>query len=118
MTQGFWVLFCFSNYFFHHSQGSYLWAFAGLGWLAVLARVILAPNYFEVKGTRLIIHHDFFHSEHVEITDIEKIELADGPFSNSYIRLKDHKPGLKFNYYIVNDNDFNAFKNSLQIKVE
>ena len=85
--------------------------------MVMMTKLILAPNYFEVKGTTLFINHDFFRSAHVEVADIEKIELADGPFSKSYIHLKE-KPGLEFNYYIINDEDFNAFKNFMQLKVE
>ncbi|SHG41326.1 hypothetical protein SAMN04488109_0138 [Chryseolinea serpens] len=116
MTHVLWGLPCFGNLFVFHAPWSYFWALPCLCWLVVMRR--LTPNYFEVKGTTLFINYDFFNSEHVEIADIEKIELGDGPLSKSYFRLKDHKPGLGFYYYLVNDDDFNAFKDFFQLKAE
>jgi hypothetical protein len=78
----------------------------------------MKPYYFEIKGSKLIINRDLFYEDYVEITDIEKIELEEGPFSKSHIRLKDYKKGLDFNYFIVNDHDFIKFKKSLQLRVE
>ena len=86
--------------------------------MIILTRLILKPYYFEIKGTRLIINRDFFYEDYVEINDIDKIELEEGPFSKSHIRLKDHKMGLDFNYFIVNAKDFNRLRESLQLTVE
>ncbi len=113
-----WGLPCFSLLISFHAPWSYFWALPSVCWLVMMTKLILAPNYFEVKGTTLFINHDFFNSEHVEVADIEKIELGDGSLSKSYIYLKDQKPRLQFNYYTINDKDFKAFKDFMQLKVE
>lgn len=97
---------------------TYYWFFIGIGSLTILVRLILKPYYFEIKGTRLIINRDFFYEDYVELGDIEKFELEEGPFSKSRIKLKDYKMGLDFNYFLVNDKDFNRLRDSLQVKAE
>jgi hypothetical protein len=101
-----------------HSQWTYYWAVIGVGSLIILVRLIFRPYYFEIKGTRLTINRDLFYTDSIEIQDIDKIELEEGPFSTSHIRLKDYKLGLDFNYFIVNDKDFNRLRDSLNLKVE
>ena len=118
MSYGLLFLLCLGKLFLTQTSWTYYWIFIGLGSLAILTRLILKPYYFEIKGTRLIINRDFFYEDYVEVNDIDKIELGEGPFSKSHIRLKDHKMGLNFNYFIVNDKDFNRLKESLQLRVE
>ena len=118
MSYGLLFLLCLSKLFLTQTSWTYYWIFIGLGSLVILTRLILKPYYFEIKGTRLIINRDFFYKDYVEVNDIDKIELEEGPFSKSHIRLKDHKMGLDFNYFIVNDKDFNRLKESLQLRVE
>ncbi len=118
MSYGLLLLLCLSKLFLTQTSWTYYWIFIGLGSLVILTRLILKPYYFETRGTRLIINRDFFYEDYVEIDDIDKIELEEGPFSKSHIRLKDHKMGLDFNYFIVNDKDFNRLKESLQLRVE
>jgi hypothetical protein len=84
----------------------------------VLVRLIIKPFYFEINEARLIINRDLFYQDHVEIADIEKIELEEGPFSKSHIRLKGYKMGLDFNYFVVNVKDFNKMTESLKLRVE
>ncbi|TXH30012.1 MAG: hypothetical protein E6Q96_02485 [Cyclobacteriaceae bacterium] len=86
--------------------------------LIILIRLVFKPYYFEIRGSRLIINRDLFSEDYVEINDIEKIELEDGPFSKSYIKLKDYKIGLHFNYFIVNDKDFNRLKEEYNFQVD
>jgi len=118
MSYGLLFLLCLSKLFLTQTSWTYYWIFVGLGSLVILGRLILKPYYFEIRGTRLIINRDFFYEDHVEIEDIDKIELEEGPFSKSHIKLKDYKMGLDFNYFIVNDKDFNRLKESLQLRVE
>lgn len=118
MSYGLLFLLCAGKLFTTQTSWTYYWTFIGLGSLVMLARLITKPYYFEIKGTRLIINRDFFYEDYVEIGDIDKIELEEGPFSKSHIRLKDYKMGLDFNYFIVNDKDFNRLKESLQLRVE
>ncbi|GIL22558.1 MAG: hypothetical protein BroJett042_10710 [Bacteroidota bacterium] len=118
MSYGLLLLLCLSKLFLTQTSWTYYWIFIGLGSLVILTRLILKPYYFETRGTRLIINRDFFYEDYVEIDDIDKIESEEGPFSKSHIRLKDHKMGLDFNYFIVNDKDFNRLKESLQLRVE
>lgn len=108
---------CLIRLFLLNSGWTYYWVFAALCSLILLVRIILKPYYFEVHDSRLIINRDLFYQEYVEINDIEKIELEDGLFSKSYIKLKDHKMGLEFNYFIINDRDFNRLKEEYNLQV-
>lgn len=118
MNYGLLFLLCLSKLLLTQTSWTYYYVFIGLGSLVILTRLIMKPYYIEIKGTRLIINRDLFYEDYVEIDDIDKIELQEGPFSKSHIRLKDHKKGLDFNYFIVNDKDFNRLKKSLQLRVE
>lgn len=100
------------------TAGRFYFIFIGLCALIILIRLVLKPYYFEIKGTRLIINRDLFTKDYIEINDIEKIQLEEGLFSNSYIKLKDYKMGLEFNYFIVNDKDFNRLKEEYNLQVE
>lgn len=111
-------LLCFGKLSLTQTSSIYLWVFLGFLALAILTRLILKPNYFEVQGTRLTINRDLFYTDSVEIEFIEKIELEEGPFSKSHIRLKDYRMGLEFNYFIVNDKDFDELKKTLKLRVE
>lgn len=113
------ILFiCLSRIFLTQTLWTYYWFFIGISSLTVLVRLILKPYYFEIKGTRLIINRDFFYEDYVELGDIEKFELEEGLFSKSHIKLKDYKMGLDFNYFAVNDKDFNQLRDLLQVKAE
>jgi len=119
MTYLLLFLTCLGNLYLTQALSKkYYWIFIGLAVLPVLIRLILKPNYFEIKGTRLIINRDLFYTDSIELEYIEKIELEEGPFSKSHIRLKDHRMGLEFNYFIVNDKDFNELKTALKLTVE
>jgi hypothetical protein len=89
-----------------------------VGSALILARIVIKPYYFEVKGTQLIINRDLFRKDTVEISNIKKIVLEQGPFSKSLILLKDQKRALDFNYFIVNNKDLNRLKEKLQLNVE
>jgi hypothetical protein len=118
LSYGLIFLFCLTKVFLMQTSWTYYWIFLGLGSLIVLVRLILKPYYFEIQGTRLIINRDFFYEDFVELGDIAKFELEEGPFSKSHIKLKDYKMGLDFNYFIVNDKDFNRLRDELQVKTE
>ncbi len=118
LSYGLIFLFCLTKVFLMQTSWTYYWYFIGLGLLTIFLRLVLKPNYFEIRGTRLIIIRDFFYEDYVELGDIEKFELEEGPFSKSHIKLKDYKMGLDFNYFLVNDKDFNRLRDSLQVKAE
>lgn len=75
-------------------------------------------SYLEKVGSTLTVNGDLFKTSTIDIADIEKIEVAAGPFSNSRIILKEKKGSVKFNYYNVNDGDFNELIKSLDVPVE
>ncbi|MBL7871556.1 MAG: hypothetical protein JNM78_08090 [Cyclobacteriaceae bacterium] len=78
----------------------------------------MKPNYFEIRGTQLIVIRDFFYEDYVEINDIEKFELEEGLFSKSYIKRKEHKMAVEFNYFVINDKDFDKLKEALKVNAE
>lgn len=107
------ILFCLTKIFIVGTSWNYLWIFLAISSTIILFRLISRPYYFEIKDTRILINRDFFYEDSIEIKDIEKFEVNPGPLSKSYIKLKDHKMGLEFNYYIVNDKDFNELQKTL-----
>lgn len=116
MSYGLLFLLCLSKLLLTQTSWIYYWTFIMLGSMVILTRLFIKSYYFEIKGTRLIINRDLFYEDYVEIDDIENFEVVVGPFSKSYIRLKDNKIGLEFNYFIVNDKDFDRLKESLEVR--
>ncbi|HWA32938.1 MAG TPA: hypothetical protein VG737_02355 [Cyclobacteriaceae bacterium] len=118
LSYGSLFLLSLGKQFSVYTSWKYYWAFIALAALIVLVRIIIKPHYFEVRGSRLIVNRDLFYEDYVEINHIEKFELQESPFSKSRIRLKEHRIGLEFNYYVVNDKDFKRLTQSLRLKVE
>ncbi len=113
-----WIAFTLFKIYSPNTKWPIIWIVLLTIKLILVIRIIINRNYFEIKGSQLTIRRDFFYKDTIEITDIEKIELKSGPFSKSIIRLKNGKRGLKFRYFIVNENDFTQFVNAYQIKTE
>jgi len=111
------LFICITKLSIFDAAGRFYWIFIGLCSLIILTRLVFKPYYFEIRGARLIINRDLFSEDYVEINDIEKIELEEGLFSNSYIKLKDYKMGLHFNYFIVNDKDFKRLKEEYNLQI-
>jgi hypothetical protein len=100
------------------TNGRYLWGTLFSVSLLVLIRVIIKRSYLEKTGSTLKINRAFFQTRTIEIADIEMIEIDPGTFSDSHIVLKDNKGKVKFNYQNVNDKDFNAVMQSLNVPVK
>lgn len=107
------LLLTLSKLLLSHTSMPLYWMVIGFGAIVILVRLIVKPYYFEIKGTKLIINRDLFYQYSIELDDIEKFEVNPGPFSKSYIKLKNFKLGYEFNYYVVNDNDFEELRKSL-----
>lgn len=118
LNYGLLLLLSLCQLFLTHTIWTYGWMLIGFCSAIILVRIILKPYYFEVNGTHLLIHRDFFYKDLVLIDDIEKIELEESPFSKSYIRMKSPKIEVGFQYLIVNDTDFKRLQESLQLRVE
>lgn len=96
---------------------SYIWCFALLLSIAILIRILHKPNYFEVKDKQLIIYRHLFYAESTDISRIEEIKLEEGIFSSSKIKLKNPEKEISFNYYFINDDDFDVFKQVLKVPI-
>lgn len=94
-----------------------IWGLLFLYAVALAVRAVLKPQVLELTGTKLTIYGDFFRSKTVDITDIDRIEIEAGPFSNSKVVLKGNKRHVKFNYYRVRNNDFDALLKELNVPV-
>ncbi len=53
----------------------------------------------------------------INLEDIDKIELQDGLFSTSYIRLKNNKPAIMFDYYLISDKDLRKMVDAHQLQM-
>jgi len=115
-SYGLLILLCIMKIFIVGTSWNFMWIFIAISSTIILFRLFLKPYYFEIKGTRLIINRDFFYEDSMELKDIEKFEINPGPLSKSHIKLKDFKMGHEFNYYIVNDKDFDQLKQTLDLK--
>lgn len=80
--------------------------------------MIIRPNYFEVKLSKLIMYKEFFQKDILEIKDIKGIKLGLTPFSNSFILFKTNKQTKKFNLFHLNEKDLNILLKENNIKVE
>lgn len=118
LNYGLLVLLSLSQLFLTHTIWTYAWMLIGLCSAIILIRIVLKPYYFEVIGTHLLIHRDFFYKDLIAINDIDKIKLEESPFSKSYIRMKSPKMEVRFQYFIVNNTDFKRLQESLQLRVE
>ena len=99
------------------SPGKYIWALLFLISIALIVRVTVKKSYLELVGSTLVINTDSFQTKSVEVADIERIEIKTGPFSDSNIILKDNKAPIKFNYFNVNDKDFNQLMKQLNVPI-
>lgn len=95
-----------------------IWGLLLLHAIALAIRVILKPQVLELTGTKLTIYSDFFRSQTVDITDIERVEIEAGPFSHSKIVLKGNKGRVKFDYYQVRNEEFDALTKALNVPIE
>jgi uncharacterized membrane protein YdbT with pleckstrin-like domain len=95
----------------------YAWCFALLITIAVLIRILFKRNYFEIRNEQLIIYRHLFYEEKIDIDRIQEIKLEEGIFSTSIIKLRNPEKEISFNYYFINDNDFDAFKQVLKVPV-
>lgn len=91
-----------------------MWFLLALYWMV---KVLLKPQYIELTGTKLTVYDNFFRSKTVDITDIERIEIEAGPFSRSKIILKDNKGRVKFDYYQVRNEEFDALMKELNVPI-
>jgi hypothetical protein len=112
-----WIAFTLYKVFNPDTLYPYIWLFILSIKLAIVTRLLINRNYFEVIDSKLIIRRDFFYQDTIEINEIEKIELKSGLFSKSRIKLKNQKKELKFRYAFVHDDDFKEFIQSVNVNV-
>lgn len=113
----FWLL---TSLYFFLSPGNwnYIWIINLALASAALISIILRPRYFQITDSSLIINRSFFRRDVIEIQNIEKIELQDGPFSPSQIRLKGNQAPVVFDYYSIRDSDLKKMVDHLEIDME
>jgi hypothetical protein len=95
-----------------------VWAVYGFFLIAVFVRICIKPAYLHVENGFLKVNHDFFYTDTIPISSIDKMELESSPFSRSKIFLKEKLPSVEFSYYDLNDEDFKKFKNSVPFPIE
>ena len=115
---GLWILLTLYKTVDSQSPGKFIWGLLFIVSIALLVRVIFKGSYLEKDGSSLIINGDFFQTRTVQITDIERVEIEPGPFSDSRIILKDGKGRVKFNYHNVNSEDFNDLMRSINVPIK
>lgn len=113
--RGLWMLLALYKTLVSQTPGKYIWAFLLAFSIIMIGWVINNKSYLELAGSRLIINTDTFQTKSIEVSDIERIEIEPGLFSDSRIVLKGDKGVVKFNYHNVNDRDFNQLMKQLNI---
>lgn len=115
------LAFLFCSYKFKEGNANWLnyyWIILSFIFFLLLLRMIIRPNYFEVKLSKLIMYKEFFQKDILEIKDIKGIKLGLTPFSNSFILFKTNKQTKKFNLFHLNEKDLNILLKENNIKVE
>lgn len=96
---------------------SRIWGILFIAAIVNLIFIILKPYYMTLAGGRLTIRLDLISSIAVDISDIERIEIKAVPWSSSRILLNGNERHVKFNYYRVRNNDFDALLKELNVPV-
>lgn len=90
-------------------------AAVGVGFFVNLISNCFRPNYIVADATHLTIYHQFFVKSTIAISEIQRIEL--NVMVNSLIHLVDGTK-IQFNYFQINESDFNQLKSHLQVPIE
>jgi hypothetical protein len=96
---------------------NYYWVILSFVSFLILLRLIIKPNYFEIKFDKLIIYRELFQRNTLNISDIQRIKFGLSPFSNSYIQ-KYNGESKKFNLFHLNEKDLNILLLEYKIKIE
>ena len=85
--------------------------------IAVLAWLIINPNYIELKDDKMILCRDFFYKDSFLANEITSVKLRASPLEKSHFVLRSGVK-IEFNYFYVSDKDFNKVVDYLKIEIQ
>ena len=69
-----------------------------------LISILVYGNYIELIDSQIVIHRDFFRTQSLPVQDFEQIKIEPGPFTSSYILLR-NQTTVKINDAYINNDD-------------